>query len=86
MLALVNKGNCLFSQERFEEACEYYQEALSVEATCTEALYNLGLTYKRLGDLNSAFECFTKLQTIFKNLPQVLYQIANMYLYHHISC
>ncbi len=77
--ALVNKGNCLFSMHKYNEAKGHYQEALSVEATCSEALFNLGLTFKRLGDLPSALECFNKLQAIFKNLPQVLYNIADMY-------
>ena len=77
--ALVNKGNCLYAQQKFEDASGYFKEALSVEATCFEALYNLGLTYKSLGDLSSALQCFTKLQMIFKNLPQVIYQIADMY-------
>ena len=77
LTALVNKGNCLYAQSRFEKACDFYQEAQRVEATCTEALYNLGLAYKRLGQL--ALECFNKLQTIFKNLPEVIYQLADVY-------
>lgn len=79
--ALVNKGNCLYAQGQYQSACGYYQEALSVEATCSEALYNLGLVYKKLVDYSSALSCFTKLHTIFKGLPQVLYQIGDMYPY-----
>ena len=45
--ALVNKGNVLFLRGEFEAAREYYQEALSVEATCSEALYNTGLVHKQ---------------------------------------
>jgi tetratricopeptide (TPR) repeat protein len=40
--ALVNKGNCLYAQGEYEKARDFYQEAYNVEATCTEALYNLG--------------------------------------------
>ena len=46
--ALVNKGNVLFSRGEFEKAMEYYQEALCVEATCSEALYNTGLVHKKM--------------------------------------
>ena len=41
--ALVNKGNCLFVAGDYEKAREYYQEALSVESLCAEALYNIGM-------------------------------------------
>ena len=46
--ALVNKGNVLFSRGEFEKAREFYQEALSVEATCCEALFNIGLVHKKM--------------------------------------
>ena len=44
--ALVNKGNCLFASGDYEKAREYYQEAYNVEASCTEALFNLGMAEK----------------------------------------
>ena len=44
--ALVNKGNCLFAGGDYEKAREYYQEAYNVEASCTEALFNLGMAQK----------------------------------------
>lgn len=47
-IALVNKGNVLFRRGEFERARECYQEALSVEATCSEALYNVGLVHKKM--------------------------------------
>ncbi|KAK3741791.1 hypothetical protein QZH41_001560 [Actinostola sp. cb2023] len=78
--ALVNKGNCLYSQGEYEKAREFYQEAYNVEATCTEALYNLGLVYKKLGQYEDALDCFTKLHAILRNHPQVIYQLANLYM------
>lgn len=42
VLALVNKGNCCLSKGELEKAIEFYKEALSNEASCVEALYNLG--------------------------------------------
>ena len=38
----------LYKKAQYEKAIEYYQEALSVEATC-EALYNIGLAHKKIG-------------------------------------
>lgn len=40
--ALVNKGNCCVSKGELEKAVEFYKEALANEASCVEALYNLG--------------------------------------------
>lgn len=47
--ALVNKGNCLFINNEYEKAKEHYLEAIGVEADCIEAIFNLGLTNRRLG-------------------------------------
>lgn len=40
--ALVNKGNCVFVNGEYEKAIDFYTEALSVDSSFTEALYNLG--------------------------------------------
>jgi len=52
--ALVNKGNTLFVNEEFDRAKEFFLEAIGVEADCIEAIYNLGLVYKRLGYYNES--------------------------------
>lgn len=77
--ALVNKGNCCFSNNDLERAVEYYREALTTEASCAEALYNQGLAYQKLGSLEEALDCFFKLRAIVKTIPQVVYQIARTY-------
>ncbi|KAI2660580.1 hypothetical protein H4Q32_008176 [Labeo rohita] len=76
--ALVNKGNTVFVKEDHEKAAEFYKEALRNDSSCTEALYNLGLTYKRLGRLEEALDCFLKLHAILRNSAQVMYQLANL--------
>ena len=48
--ALVNKGNCMFMRQDFEMARKMYQESMGAEADCIEAIYNLGVVSKRLGD------------------------------------
>ena len=65
--------------ERTEKARELYTVALDNDASCVEALYNLGLCNKKLGLYEEALEIFFKLQTIVRNHAQVLYQIANLY-------
>lgn len=36
----------MFASGDYEKAREYYQEAYNVEASCTEALFNLGMAEK----------------------------------------
>ncbi|RDD37238.1 Intraflagellar transport protein 88-like protein [Trichoplax sp. H2] len=77
--AMVNKGNCLFTAKEYEKAQEYYKEALNVEASCVEALYNLGLTKKMLNCPEESLDCFLKLHGIIRNDPMILVQIAELY-------
>jgi len=77
--ALVNKGNCLFVKNELERAKELYLEAIGVEATCVEAIYNLGLANKRLGNLHEALQAFEKLHSIIPNAPEVIYEIAHIH-------
>ena len=53
--------------------------ALENDASCVEALYNLGLCNKKLGIYEEALESFFKLHSIVRNHSQVVYQIANIY-------
>lgn len=76
---LVNKGCCLYRSGQFGKAGEFFREALSVEATCSQALFNLGLVYKKLGQTQDALESFLKLHTILKNSPQVIWHLADLY-------
>jgi len=76
---LVNKGCCLYLNGEYEKSIEYFQEALNVEATCCEALFNLGLVHKKLRNLEKALETFLKLHAILKNSPQVLYHLGDVY-------
>jgi intraflagellar transport protein 88 len=42
IIALTNKGNCYFAEKEYDKARQYYEEALKIDASCVEALYNLG--------------------------------------------
>lgn len=77
--AYVNKGNCFYVRGRWDEAKEMYQEALSCEADCVEALYNLGLTCKRMGAIDKALQYYGKLQAMIPNHPEVVFQIAALH-------
>ncbi|OXB57385.1 hypothetical protein ASZ78_011020 [Callipepla squamata] len=82
--ALTNKGNTVFANGDYEKAAEYYKEALRNDCSCTEALYNLGLTYKKLNRVDEALDCFLKLHAILGNSAQVLHQIADIKLSYEI--
>ena len=77
--ALVNKGNNLFAKGDHEKAREFYKEALSNDSSCVEALYNLGLSNKKLKRFEDALDSFYKLHTILRNSPQVMYQLADIH-------
>ncbi|KTF83136.1 hypothetical protein cypCar_00036702 [Cyprinus carpio] len=44
-----------------------------------------GLTYKRLGRLEEALDCFLKLHAILRNSAQVMYQLANLFRYEMLE-
>lgn len=69
--AFVNLANCSFEKGDIEKAKELYMVALENDASCVEALYNLGLCNKRLRFYEDALECFFKLQSIVRNHAQV---------------
>ncbi|XP_041114746.1 intraflagellar transport protein 88 homolog isoform X5 [Polyodon spathula] len=77
--ALINKGNSVFVNGDYEKAGEFYKEALRNDSSCTEALYNLGLTYKKLKRLEEALDCFLKLHAILRNSAQVMFQLTSLY-------
>ncbi|KAG7265292.1 hypothetical protein CRUP_032445 [Coryphaenoides rupestris] len=77
--ALINKGNTCFVRQDYDKAEDFYREALRNDSSCTEALYNLGLTYKRLNRLEDALDGFLKLHAILRNSSQVMFQLAHLY-------
>ena len=77
--ALVNKGNCLYAAGELERAKELYLESIGVDASCAEAIYNLGLVNKRMGNHSESLQAFEKLHTLIPSSPEVLYQIASLH-------
>lgn len=77
--ALVNRGNIYFQKRDFERSRVYYQDAVEQDSSCSAALFNLGLSEKRLGRYSVALRCFNKLLAILMNDPQVIYHIADLH-------
>lgn len=69
-------GNVAFTKRNFEQAKEYYEIAYENDSTCVEALYNLGLVTKQLGQYEISLGHFMKLDTILRHEAPVLYQLA----------
>lgn len=55
------------------------RQAVSVEADCVEAIYNLGLVNKRLGQWEDALVAFKKLHSFLPESLEVLFQIGSVY-------
>ncbi|CAJ0948651.1 unnamed protein product, partial [Mesorhabditis belari] len=77
--ALVNQGNIHFHRNDLNKAIISYKEALANDSTCVQALYNLGLVQRQLGNVEQALECFFKLHNMLLNNVQVLCQLAAIY-------
>ncbi|XP_077393351.1 intraflagellar transport protein 88 homolog isoform X2 [Festucalex cinctus] len=77
--AFVCKGNTEFLKQDYAKATEFFKEALRNDSYCTEALRNLGLTYKKLNRFNDALDCFLKLHAILRDSAEVMYQLADIY-------
>ena len=80
--AIVNWGVLRQTHDDFETAAWIYQEAIRIDETCAIAHYNLGLTFKAMGDLLAALQCYQKaivLQPnnahIYQNLGVVLMKL-----------
>ncbi|TPX47659.1 hypothetical protein SeLEV6574_g02544 [Synchytrium endobioticum] len=74
-----NRGNCYFAKGQYDQAKIQYTEAISVDALCLEAMFNLALTCKRLNQEDEAMQWLDKLQTLTDNNAEILYHIADMY-------
>jgi intraflagellar transport protein 88 len=68
----------LFYVDQLSKAKDHYLEVLSLDAVCTEAMFNLGLTFKKMNNYDSALTWFEKLNSIIRSSPEVIYQIADM--------
>ena len=62
----------------YEKAKEHYLEAVSVDALCVEAMYNLALVFKRSSSWDDALQWFEKVHSILQSSGEVIFQLADM--------
>ncbi|XP_011303596.1 intraflagellar transport protein 88 homolog [Fopius arisanus] len=77
--AYVNLSAVAIKRNELDRARELLLCALDNDASHVQALYNLGLVYKRQGWYEEALECFGKLRNIVRYDPQTVYQIGHSY-------
>lgn len=77
----VNSGVCDYLKDDFNGAKIMFENALEIDPLSFEALYNMGLVCKRVGDYESALSYFRKLSVNLghKQHPEVIYQIGNVF-------
>jgi len=65
--AYVHWGRAEMAQENLEEALVHLKQATALNSHSQFAQFNLGLTYKRLGQLDEAIQAFEKAPTIARS-------------------
>lgn len=76
---LVNSGNILANEKKYNEAAELYKKAIEIRDRNLLAHHNLGLIYLVKGNLDSAEMKFNKGVSIDSLAPDGYYQLANVY-------
>lgn len=79
--AFINSGALEMIKENYEQAKHYFENAIEIDAMSFEAIYNLGLVSKRMGDFTGAINYFRKIHAAaaHSHHPHVIYQMANLY-------
>ena len=77
--AYLNMGNILDDAQRYDEAAENYQKALSLNAKDDAAYYNLGLTYQHAGKPEMAIAAWKESARLNTTNPAPRLAIANYY-------
>ncbi|XP_011499901.1 PREDICTED: intraflagellar transport protein 88 homolog [Ceratosolen solmsi marchali] len=76
--AYVNLSACSIVKNDLQSAKEYLLCALENDPNHVQALYNLGLLYKKKNMFEQSLECFWKLKNIVRYDPLTLYQIGHV--------
>lgn len=79
--AFVNSGAVEMLRDDLGGARKHFEVALDIDPTCFEALYDLGLIYKKTGDFENALNCFRKIYATLSNNHHlhVVYQMGHLY-------
>lgn len=76
---LVNSGNILANQKKYDEAAKLYKKAIGIRDNNLLAHHNLGLIYLIRGSLDSAEVKFKKGISLDSLAPDGYYQLATIY-------
>lgn len=57
---LVEKGNSLLNEGKFEDALGYFEQALLLDPNNPELWNHKGIALRSIGRYNEAIECFNK--------------------------
>lgn len=76
---LVNSGNILANQKKYDEASKLYKKAIEIRDNNLLAHHNLGLIYLIRGSLDSAVVKFKKGISIDSLAPDGYFQLATVY-------
>jgi len=70
------KGCASQSEKKWDEAIAFYNEALALDCTMSDAAYNLGFIYKEKNDLAQAKQAFVKAVELDPNSSKMRYMLA----------
>lgn len=74
-----NKGDNLFTEEKYEEAVKEYDNVLKTNPKYLKGLYNRGRSYEELGDIKKAEKDFLAAYAIDGKNTQVMMSLSNIY-------
>lgn len=57
------------------EARSHFMDAVSLEADCAEAIYNLGLVSKAVGNLDDALTAFKRMNSMLADDTAAIFQV-----------
>ena len=58
------------------EARSHFMDAVSLEADCAEAIYNLGLVSRAVGNLEDALTAFKKMNSMLIDDTAAMFQVS----------
>ncbi len=73
----LDRGNLLFSEQKIAEAGREYALASKYDTEEEESLFNLGICFSRLGNLDKAIEYYEKTLELVPDYPEVLNNLGN---------
>ena len=73
---IVLQGNVAAKAGDLMGARTFYMDAVGLEADCVEAIYNLGLVSKGVGNLDDALTAFKRLNTMLTDDTAAMFQVG----------